>query len=676
MFIRSAFMRSWLLPVALLLPLAVIATDAWSCIRFKAPGGSVSPGMREPSDPPETPPSGEPPTPTTDGPTPVTPTTPAPTGPVTAPSSPTPTTGPTGEEGGKKGPAIDNSTWETWWELNRVEFFPRRWVGAVISPENGQLVRAGPQALHADVVERKIWPLLEESINHKHVFVRESALITMGRVAANETQRARAREVLLERLKVRNHLEARSAALGLFYVADETSIHPMYMIARDEKTDEDTRAFLALTMTNLKHPLAAELLKQLADVRKGYFELVGSAIMGLGYNGIEDDPSIPEFLTDIAYKQKNVRAQFRALAVESFGRIGDLEAGFEPIYKGLSDRDIEVRRSSAIAAGVLDYRTPAEREILSIRAPYEEFVGVPMTPVHEAQIRALEAKIPEQRLQMVAQVKKMVKRLGEAMQQDNDTFTRRMSAISLGRIYAQNPQALAAKYLDGELKDDKFTMREFALLAKAIGGMPGTLEQAQAFLKDRNPSTRGAGCIALGLICNKDRADAVGDELRKPVDAAMREIVAKDPHPFIRGYAAIGLGLTGTAGSADVILETMRSTRTPECRAYCALGLALLGTKKGADDLVAFIGSGEMRNGFVASHMVYSLGLTKDRRETTLDTLVEVSRDKNDQYVQAAALAAIGYVSSGEFYPLRHLMARGYNFMLNMDYIDTYFYKL
>ncbi len=84
--------------------------------------------------------------------------------------------------------------------------------------------------------------------------------------------------------------------------------------------------------------------------------------------------------------------------------------------------------------------------------------------------------------------------------------------------------------------------------------------------------------------------------------------------------------------------------------------------------------SKQMRNGFVASHAVYALGLTKDR--TALDTLVEKSLDRGDMYVQAATIAAVGYVSTSEFYPRRHLMATGYNYMLGLDYIETYFYKL
>ncbi|MDJ0520583.1 MAG: hypothetical protein QNJ90_00765 [Planctomycetota bacterium] len=670
-------LRSWLLPLALALPLIWLGSDAWSCIRFKAPGGSVKPGLREPSDPP--PETKEPTDPTTKEPTdPTTPTTPNPT--PTTPKVPGPTTpkGPASPTGGgtaRKAPAIDNTTWETWWELNRVEFFPRRWVGAVVSPEDGKRVRSGPQHIHPDIVQNKIWPVLQKTIDHKHAFVQEAALITMGRVAANEAQRAEARTVLLKKLKHRNHLIARSAALGLFYVADESSILPMYRIASDEKTEEDVRAFLAMTMTKLKHPMAPGLLKRLADVKKGYYELVGASLMGLGYSGIEEDDSIPEFLHEIAFRKKKVRGKYRALAVESFGRIGDLEVGKDSLLRGLTDRDAEVRRSAVMAIGVLDYRTASERKIEEIRAPYEEFVGVPMQPDDVARIETLEGMIDGERRAMVKTVKTIVKKLGEVLKKDSDAFTRRIAAVSLGRIHAQHPTPLIGRYLRDLIKKDRVGMREYALLAMGIGGVEGTKDHALEMIKNRNPSARGAACITLGLLANPDRERPVDDATRKACDEKLRWMVINDPNPVIRGYASIGAGMGGAHGAAEPILAMVRTTKTPEARAYGALGLALLGTKKGSKEISGFIQSPQqMRNGFVASHMVYALGLTKDRRQ--LDALLEQCLNDHDQYVQAAALAGVGYLCTAEFYPQRHTMAKGYNYMLNMDYIDTYFFKL
>ena len=71
---------------------------------------------------------------------------------------------------------------------------------------------------------------------------------------------------------------------------------------------------------------------------------------------------------------------------------------------------------------------------------------------------------------------------------------------------------------------------------------------------------------------------------------------------------------------------------------------------------------------------MYSLGLMKDR--TKLDQLVEIAEKHDSFFVQSAATAAIGYVSSAEDYPRRHLMARGFNYLLNLQLLENFFYKL
>jgi HEAT repeat protein len=654
--------RSWLLPALVAVPLVWAGTDALSCIRFNKPGGSVPPGLREPEDP-EPPPNSETPpdstTPPSEGTPPTTPPATTPTPPPTTPGTGGPQTG--GPDADRAKPAADDSTWETWWELNRIEFFPRRWVQSVVTGDGP--VRATPERLDAEVVKTKLLPMLLRCSEDKHMFVQEAALITMGRVAGTEEQLAAAREILLKKIRHRHHEIARAAALGLFYVADSASILPMFEVAKDEKTPEDVRAFLALTITTLKHPMAAGLLRELADVREGFYELVGSSLMALGYNGTEEDEWIPEFLEKV-YENGKARGSYRALAVESLVRIGSLD-GHKLLLRAMGDREIEVRRSAVIALGCLEYRTPAEREIEAIRAPYLDYLGKPLTKEDEAKIKDLETQIAAQREKTDPTIRSIVKALAQAMEKDNDGFVRHMCAISLGRIARATPQSLAVNLLEREWKQDKYAQREFALLGLALARAPSTFDAATSAItgKNRDPSTRSAGAIALGIL---------GDAKADPV---LRDLVSKDPHPHIRGYAAIALGMIGTPGSADLILSTIKSTKTPVTRAYGALGLCLLGTRKGTDFLTSVLESDQVKDMFVSSHMVYALGLTKDRSQ--LDRLVKIADDSSrDMYIRSATIAAIGYVSSAEFYPHRHLMARGYNYMLNMDYISTYFYKL
>src|SRR5262245_46564200 len=153
-------LRSWILPAAVLtVPFVFPVDGAVACLRFKKPGGAVKPGLREPSDPPPPPPPTPAPTtptegppPTTPTPTPVTPTTPTstPAGPITPGAGP----GVPGDSPSKK-KADDDSTWETWHLFNRIEFFPHRYVTAVVSHE-GPVLR-GVKPLAPEVVREKLW---------------------------------------------------------------------------------------------------------------------------------------------------------------------------------------------------------------------------------------------------------------------------------------------------------------------------------------------------------------------------------------------------------------------------------------------------------------------------------------------------------------------------------------
>jgi HEAT repeat protein len=646
---------SWLLPALLAAPLLLPDSGALACLRFKKPGGAVPPGLREPSDPPP-PPSSLPP-----------PTTPPPSAPppTTGPVTPTPTTPPNmtpptsapvtpGDNNDKKRPAADDGTWETWWALNRIEFFPHRYVKAVVSTE-GPTMR-GVSALKPEVVRAKLWKPLMALKDDKQVFVREAALITIGRVASDESLKSEARKVLLEAIKDPNHLVARAAALGLFYVADEASMLPMVQIAADAKGDTDVRAFLALTLTAMGSDSAGPFLTKLVSADKDAdFELVASAIMALGF---VPGPEVPRTLKDI-YENKKFRAELRAEAVESYGRRGSFEEGHKVLAKCLDDREVEIRRSATIALGILDYRTQAERDIAALIAPYE---GDLIPAEIATKVTALKALIPAQREPVEAQIRDVVKRLVHVMEGDSDTFTAGMAAIALGRIASQADAPLATRMIAANLKKERNVVREYQILALAIAKAPEAFDVAIEGMtgKNRQPTTQSAAAIALGIL-----GDAKGNE-------PLRRVLEEDKNPVMRGYAAMALGILGDDKSQGPILAMLKTTKSPEAMSYGALGLGLLGKKSGGDVLVKRLT--ETTEGDVAAYTVYSLGLMKDRSK--LDALVEIAVNHGNFFVQSAAIAAIGYVSSAEDYPRRHVMARGFNYMMNLNLLESYFYKL
>lgn len=651
-------LRSWLLPAVLLSPLLVPTSGAFACLRFKKPGGSVPPGLREPKDPPPPPPPTNQPPPTTTPsdpgkPMPTGPTTPTDRGPVT-PAASGPET--PGDKGDKK-KANDDGTWETWWALNRIEFFPHRYVRQVVSSEGPQMRGAKP--LSADVVRAKLWKPLMTLKDDKQTFVREATLITIGRVASDEALKDEARKVLLQAIKDPNHLVARAAALGLFYVANEPSMLPMVLGAKDAKGETDVRAFLALTLTAMQSPMAENFLTDLVSADKNAeFEFVASAIMALGYI---PGPTSARTLKDI-YENHKFRAELRAEAIESYGRRGSVDDGAEIVSKALDDRETDIRRSAAMALGVLDYRTDAERAMTALLDPYDLSTGAKLPEDVQAKADVLKAQVPAQREARDKKVREIVKRLVHAMENDTDVFVSGMCAISLGRIAAQTESALAVKMLSANLKKERNVVREYQILALAIAKAPEAYEVAldAVVAKNRMATTQCAGMIAMGIL-----GDARGNEV-------LRNVVEGSPYGYLRGYAAMALGMLGDEKSHGPILAMLKTTKAPEAMSFGALGLALLGTKSGGDILVKRLT--ETADGDVAAYTVYSLGLMKDRSK--LDDLVNIAVNHGNFFVQSAAVAAIGYVSSAEDYPRRHLMARGFNYMLNLNLLESYFYKL
>lgn len=653
-------LRSWLLPALLATPLLVPVDRAAACLRFKKPSGAIKPGMREPSDPPP-PASPTPPPPPTDpspGPTPTTPTGGgAPQTPITPnmPQSPT-TTGGEGPEQRKK-QGDDSSTWETWWALNRIEFFTHRYVRAAVSSEGP--VQKGVQPVAPAVVREKLWKPLLALKDDKQVFVREAALITIGRVASDEALKSEAREILLAAINDKNHLVARAAALGLFYVADETSVLPMVQLAKNPKTPTDVRAFLALTLTALKSDMAGPFLIGLVSADKeADFELVASSLMALGYI---PGPESARFLKE-TYENKKFRAELRAEAVESFGRRGSFEDGQEILRNAIDDREVDIRRSAAMALGLLDYRTAPERQIAELKAPYDTESGAKLPADVVAKCDELAKLVPAEREKMQAPIRNIVKKLVHALENDNDSFVSSMCAISLGRIASQCEESFAIRRLEADLKKERNIVREFEILALAIAKAPSSYDISVEAVtgKNRQASTQGAGLIALGIL-NDNKASPM-----------LRSFMEESGHPVLRGLAAMAAGMLGDDKNLAPIMTLLKSTKSPDAMSFGALGLALLGKKQGSDLLVKRLT--ETANGDIAAFNVYSLGLMKDRSK--LDALVDIAQNHGNFFVQSAAVAAIGYISSAEDYPRRHVMARGFNYMMNLQLLENYFYKL
>jgi HEAT repeat protein len=621
--------RPWLVLALVAVPF-VSVDRAPACIRFKRPQGPVRPpGIPDPKDRP--PPSQAPPVDTS--------------GFVAA--------RPTGL------PPSQAGTWETWWLLNRVEFLPRRPVLPVVTSEDR--ARSVVTSMSPEGVRAKLWKPLLTLTRDRVSTVREAALLSLGRVASDDALRAEARATLLPALADRDAHVARAAALGLQYVADPAAEWVMARTACDPKTPSDVRGFLAITLATRGSGLATDVVRRLlANDPKAPEEVRAAAVLALGSVPSAEGRRLLERVYD---DRKGSGTELRALAVEAIGRRGSFDEGRELLLRALGEKDVPVRRSAAIALGLLDCRPPVEREVAGLLAPYGPSTGTATPDDVLAEVARLRERAPDELDEAHARgVRDVVRGLVPVLRDDADAFAAGMAAISLGRIAAQSGCVLARMVLASDLRRDRNLVREYEILALAVARAPTAYDVAVDAVtrRGRQPTTRGAAIVALGIL-----GDPRGT-------AVLRRVLEEEPHASLRGFAALGLGMIGDEVSQGPILSLLKTTKWAGALSDGAIGLALLGRERCAAQLVARLERTE--NDDALAHAVYALGLMKDRSQ--VDAILAVTGNASSTAVRGAAVAALGYVCSAEDFPIRHRMSRGFNYTLNQPLLDSYFFKL
>jgi len=529
---------------------------------------------------------------------------------------------------GKKAPPIDLTTWETWWELGRLGILARHHAAR---PAGGAPAKV-EGLLDPEEIEARLWPHLLATMKDKDIFVAESALTSLGQVARSESGRAEARKLLLASLGHRNHLLARCGVLGLLHVADDATMDAMAEVALAGKAGEGVRAMILLGLAERGHAGAQAELRRLALDQEAYYELVGVGLAGVGAYPGDDPARAASLLVRIAFETKGVQENRRAVAVGALGRIPRPRLVRAALFRGLEDVSVPVRRAAAVALGVLD------------------------DPTSAADTSA---------------------RLVRVMDHDPDPFARRLAAIGIGRIVARGGPRKALEHLKRHVADKEPGVREFALLALALAGDDGVPALATPALSHENPSTRSAALVALGITGLRGRKDV---RLDAKTRAEVRDLVltslVKDANPHVRAYAALALGMVGEPGAATAIRKILQPGSSPQEKAYGALGLALTGEPGVAADILQVLTADNARNGLITAHVIYALGLTKDRSAATVDRLIELAGTDQDRYVRAAAVASMGYLTRPERFARRHQLGSTHVYSFAFDYIELWFFML
>jgi HEAT repeat protein len=564
--------------------------------------------------------------------------------PVTPPDAPV--TGP--ETPGRRGaPRTDDTTWETWWELNRFEFLNPRFVTPVTTP------RPGADPADATLVRSQVWPLLEEKKSSTEAMMRTATMVTTGRVGAvSPGFAAAARGRLLEAIHDSDRRVARAAIRGLVHVADPNLALPLHREAAADHP-HDVRGFLTLTIPARENAATDSLLASLwKGDEGGNFEITTLAALGHS-RGPAGDRILREVLADA-----KTRPELRSTAATSLARRGGDDVP-RLLLAALDDRQMQVRRAAAMGLGVLDWRTAAEREIDALRreaasgqAPAADFAG---------RLALLGSLVEPQQEAVDGLAHKVIRRLARAVDRDRDRFVRSMALVSIGRIGRDTESTLARTVLEREYSRNRHAQREFALLALALSRAPEAHDAAVAELgrPGAAPTTRGAAAVALGLL-----ADPRADEV---LLRAMNE----DAHPTIRGYAALALGMIGSETSGEPLRAFVATARSPESIGWGALGLSLLGRRQDTALLVRRLADGA--TDVIGWNLVHALRLNGDR--SALPHLLALAKDARSDVAELAVLAT-GYVVSRDAFPQRIRMSRGYDYTLRHLTLDAYYFTL
>jgi HEAT repeat protein len=315
------------------------------------PGGRVPPGLRNPFDPPPPPdePADPPPTPT--DPPPVTgggpngPTTPTPNGPVTPPGSePPPFSGPTGPRTrpARGLDALDDSSWELWWGLNRADVMPR--VQRQDAKPDGTYARTLPPEL------RGAMDAVIESLADTDDSVVQAAT---GALACTVTSyRVLDTLVGLRKVAKGSDLFARDLAhLALGMRRDPELAEEMRAVLRNKHEEVVSRGFAALALIQLNEPKSmADVHAAVADLHEG--DLAGAVLIALGRT--RDPQHLPMLREAVARKGGSaVRLRrVRGDALTAMGILGDASA-VSTLAPLLKDKENSIARTAALALGGL-----------------------------------------------------------------------------------------------------------------------------------------------------------------------------------------------------------------------------------------------------------------------------------------------------------------------------------
>ncbi|MCC7140218.1 MAG: HEAT repeat domain-containing protein [Planctomycetes bacterium] len=677
--------------------------------QYRAPGGAVPPGLREPSDPtpPPPPPPTTPPGPTTPPDTPPSggPTTPTtPNQPGTPPPSPVTPDDPT-SPGGRK-PQTSYDQWIFWWNYNSDDILQikdaiyklRATAGSPLGVVGGDSSRGGKsdatrateKEVHDKVIPALRWAM--DPANKQHPDTESASYIALAKITDDPADIALLMKAVVDKASGKK-------PGGLDQIVNESAALSLGLLRRTDRA----RQF---------DP------KELDRVRDFCFD---------------------------AFHNDNLVTRTRAFAMLSLGLLGDQPtttgaaptsggglfyapdpAAFGPttadrIYEGLKDKyaDEQLYVASMIALSMQDpvsikpemldtlkdcaLKAKLFKENVSdLVASYATLalgrmgnaktvtdlstaLKIKQTGTNVKRSAAISLGKLAQRVDGVERAN-LALELWRTLESVKEPSTRNFGIISLAYVLIEDIKAdktdvVSAKgvKVHEELlkiaKDGRYSERPYGALAlglvgRAIGDRPAVeaygkfrqdaIEILRAGLSDKKIDKRAQGAFAVALGMMKD-------------DGAKKDLLAivsdRSGDNELRGYCAVALGMAGIGGNdvLKAIKEALRERSSEELRLQCAISLGLLGVSDAVPTLLQELKEADTQN--VQGQVVIALAKIGDAR--AIQPLVDILKDSGRPDVtRAISCAGLGLIGDLELVPSLSHISKDINFRAACDIVN------
>jgi HEAT repeat protein len=560
----------------------------WTCVLVAAPASAFAHGGEV--DPPPDPPPFAPPRP--------------PSGGSGAPQVPP----------GTADPPAPHTRWETWWAANKESFLR---LAEQMRAEDGPVSRGlssekperqpSPQERRDkldEAVRENLVSVFIEALGDDSFEVRTSAAIALGKAGRPEGAAA----LRLASVKDKHKDVRDSAVLGLGLLGSQSDIPFLEKVLVDEKENRRHRAFAAFSLGLIGGEDAAAALLMFADGKPGRpatFEresppLIASTFVAMGLTG---DPRVLPTLRS-ALSSPKFDENVRAFVVLSLGRMKDRESLGEIGRMLLTENEVGLRRSAAIALG----RIATARDRAAVDALVLCAKGAP------------------------------------------DEIVRQFSAISLGGI-ADAEIRVQLELLFG---DASAAGRPFLALAMALAHDEAAAPMLRtALARETDESVKASYCVSLAIL---------GDQLAAPL---MEKQLADRGRIWLQGYAAVSLGLLRHMPSADALHARLVTETDPRLRANLSVGLGLMHDPRAKTHLEKLL---KQKDATIYERGGAAMAMGVLRMSSCATTIVDVYRDKKEQdMVRAFAVVSLGLLADPSPVPKLARFSIDNNYTLGID---------